>query len=194
MSNHVFWDVLSEVFCEPWKIRVALCTLNMTVNVSVSVSICHCFYSPSLIMGHMTLDQWNRAIGMIQAGRVQQDVAQVFSIHQSTISSMIRKFCVTKCQRFTEARSTKAREPRKTDARTNRWIVTKTLRNRKISVQQIKCKLRWRNIRVSSCLARNQLKNSRPEKLQIFQRHCVDPCTQAKLSEMGIYAMKWDKA
>lgn len=106
-------------------------------------------------MGRLTLDQRNRAIGMLQAGRKQDFVAQYFNCSQSTISRLSEKFRATQSVKDLP----RPGQPRKTDVRTDRWIVTKVLRNRKVTANTIQAELRTRmNVNVSSRLVRNRLK------------------------------------
>lgn len=105
-------------------------------------------------MGRLSNEARNRALGMLQAGVKQKDIAVRFNVHKSTITRLAQRYAATN----SVADRPRPGQPRKTDQRTDRWIVSKMLRNRKLTATKIQEDLRRRHIRVSSRLVRNRLK------------------------------------
>ena len=145
MANHVSQDVLSEMFCETMKIRVAFCTLSRCVSISRYLSMClfNLFYygthdiRPTWLTETSYRDDpcWQDEAGCIQ----------VFNVHQSTI------------------------------ARTDKWLVTKPLRNSKISAEQIQHELRGRNTRMSARIVRTWLKTAGLKSCRPFKGIILTP-------------------
>lgn len=107
-------------------------------------------------MGRLSSEQRQRAVGMSNAGMNQTAIARHFNVNRSTISRLLERLRVT----GSVADRPRSGQPRKTDARTDRWIVSKVLRNRKIQSPDIQRELSQRHIRVSSRLIRNRLKSA----------------------------------
>jgi transposase len=77
----------------------------------------------------LSLVDRHQAIGMLQAGMSQSEVAAHFQCHRSTISALVRR------QRERNDVTDRPREgrPRVTTARQDRWIQVTHLRNRRLT-------------------------------------------------------------
>ena len=93
---------------------------------------------------------------MLQAGLKQRVVAARINAHESTVSRLAHRYRVT----GNVADRPRSGRPRKTDQRTDRWMVTKVLRNRALTSDKIQAELQGQQVTVSSRLVRNRLKTA----------------------------------
>lgn len=112
-------------------------------------------------MGHrrgMTLEQCQRAMGMLTAGMSARNVARHFNVHESTISRLKTRF------RQTGAVVDRPRtgRPRKTTQREDLFLVTSSRHNRFMSSRRLADRLRnTTGTRVSDMTVRNRLHSAR---------------------------------
>lgn len=106
----------------------------------------------------MTLEERQRAIGMLQAGMPARDVARHFNRHESTISRLRSRFQVTGAVNDRP----RSGRPRKTTLREDRFIVTSSRRNRFLSSRKLRLLLRnATGTIVSDRTVRNRLRAAR---------------------------------
>ena len=102
----------------------------------------------------MTLEQRERAIGMLTAGRSARDVARHFQRHESTISRLLNRFQQT----GKVADRPRSGRPLKTAPREDRFLTTSSRRNRFLSSRKLGCLLRnATGTRVCDRTVRNRL-------------------------------------
>ena len=127
-------------------------------------------------MPRLNQNQRNQAIGMIQSGMKQHQVAARFGVHSSTIGRLRDRF-----QQTTSVKDyPRSGRPRKTTHQDDRSIRLRVLRKRKISAKQLQYELRRnRNVMVSVQTVRNRIRRAGLKSYRPYKGLVLSPVHRA---------------